>query len=67
MNDIDILLVLLQTLRERLAEDELVNVTVVDRVGREGAREPWFLDARVEDAAARCPGRHVLQRCASAE
>lgn len=51
VDHLDVLLVTLNTLDQWLAEYEEVNVTIEDRVGREGSREPRLGDARVEDAS----------------
>ncbi len=46
VDHLDVLLVTLNTLDQWLAEYEEVNVTIEDRVGREGSREPRLGDAR---------------------
>lgn len=59
VNHLNVLLVSLDTLHQRLAEHEVINVTVKDRVGREASWEPRFRDTRVKDATTVGEARHV--------
>lgn len=59
MDHLDIVLVTLNALDERLSKHEIVNVSVKDRVRREGSREPRLGDAWVKDTASVGEARHV--------
>lgn len=55
----DVALVTLNALYQRLAEHEVVNVSVKDGVRREGSGEPRFSDAWVKDATSVGEAGHV--------
>lgn len=59
VDHVNVPLVSLDSLNKRLAENEVVNVTIVDRVRREGAGEPGLGDARVKDASTVRESGHV--------
>lgn len=59
VDHLDVALVALDTLYERLAEHEVIDVSVEERMGREGPREPRLSDTRIKDATTVGEAGHV--------